>query len=360
MEEVARQNDEIRHYQRIESLGMMASHIAHEFNNYLTPVMVYAELMGNAPDMEEKWRKMAGEIMKSTDRAAKLSRELLDFSRQDSGADLRPLNLRKETEEAAAVIQSLTPQKISLSVNIMQEDMNVMARDGMMQHILMNLCKNAFQAMEESERKELNITLRKEDNGAVMTVSDTGSGISGDAQERIFEPFYTTKGSRHGTGLGLSVVRNIMHSMGGTISVSSEQGKGTCFTMFFPESDGSGSKKNDVMRKIVYIDKDEQFTEDLKKDFLKVESKKLEFMTDEMRFLSTLQKDPERWDTVIVSYSLENMNGIECLEIIRKLNPKIFLILACSGDDADLEWYVKNGIIDRIVTKGKLREVLGQ
>ena len=63
----------------------------------------------------------------------------------------------------------------------------------------------------------------------MMTVSDTGSGISGDAQERIFEPFYTTKGSRHGTGLGLSVVRNIMHSMGGTISVSSDKGKGTCF-----------------------------------------------------------------------------------------------------------------------------------
>lgn len=366
MEEVARQKDEIRHYQRIESLGMMASHIAHEFNNYLTPVMVYAELLENDPETGERGKKMAGEILKSSDRAASLSRELLDFSRQDSGADLGPVNLRTETEAAVEVIKRLTPKKIEFSSEIMSQDMNVMGRDGMMQHILMNLCKNAFQAMEKSERKELGILLKRTEDGAVLTVSDTGMGISKDAKSRIFEPFYTTKGSHHGTGLGLSVVRNIMHSLGGGIDVESEPGVGTVFTLFFPEMSQKEEKKIDGIRKLVYIDSDKHFAGELE---LEVKARtgnserlrnnlEISFAADEMRFLSRLQKDPKCCDIIVASYTLDTMNGIEFLEIARKLNPDICLVLASESDDADLQWYVKNRIIDRIIMKNKLLEEL--
>ncbi|MBE6004807.1 MAG: hypothetical protein E7232_12120 [Lachnospiraceae bacterium] len=366
MEEVARQKDEIRHYQRIESLGMMASHIAHEFNNYLTPVMVYAELLENDPETGERGKRMAGEILKSSDRAASLSRELLDFSRQDSGADLGPVNLRTETEAAVEVIKRLTPKKIEFSSEIMSQDMNVMGRDGMMQHILMNLCKNAFQAMEKSERKELGILLKRTEDGAVLTVSDTGMGISKDAKSRIFEPFYTTKGSHHGTGLGLSVVRNIMHSLGGSIDVESEPGVGTVFTLFFPEMSQKEEKKIDGIRKLVYIDSDKHFAGELE---LEVKARtgnserlrnnlEISFAADEMRFLSRLQKDPKCCDIIVASYTLDTMNGIEFLEIARRLNPDICLILASESDDADLQWYVKNRIIDRIIMKNKLLEEL--
>lgn len=362
MEEVARQKDEIRHYQRIESLGMMASHIAHEFNNYLTPVMVYAELLENDPETGERGKKMAGEILKSSDRAASLSRELLDFSRQDSGVDLGPVNLRTETEAAVEVIKKLTPKKIELFSEIMPQDMTVMGRDGMMQHILMNLCKNAFQAMEKSERKELGIFLGRTEDGAVLTVSDTGTGISKDAKNRIFEPFYTTKGSHHGTGLGLSVVRNIMHSLGGSIDVESEPGVGTVFTLFFPEMSQSKEQKAEGIRKLVYIDSDKHFADELEQEVKsrcrnsEVLRNKMEisFATGEMHFLSRLQKDPKCCDIIVASYTLDSMNGIEFLEIARKLNPDICLVLASESDDADLQWYVKNRIIDRIIMKDKL------
>lgn len=362
MEEVARQKDEIRHYQRIESLGMMASHIAHEFNNYLTPVMVYAELLENDPETGERGKKMAGEILQSTDRAASLSRELLDFSRQDSGSDLGPVNLRTETEAAVEVIKRLTPKKIEFSSEIMSQDMTVMGRDGMMQHILMNLCKNAFQAMEKSERKKLDIVLKRTGEGAVLTVSDTGMGISKDAKNRIFEPFYTTKGSHHGTGLGLSVVRNIMHSLGGSISVESEPGKGTVFTLFFPKMSQSKKTKAEGIRKLVYLDNDKHFADELEQE-VKTRTRNSEvlknnmeisFATEEMHFLSRLQKDPKCCDIIVASYTLDTMNGIEFLEIARKLNPDICLILASESDDADLQWYVNNRIIDRIIKKDKL------
>ncbi|OON85633.1 hypothetical protein BXO88_11120 [Oribacterium sp. C9] len=362
MEEVARQKDELRHYQRIESLGMMASHIAHEFNNYLTPVMVYAELLENDPETGERGKKMAGEILQSTDRAASLSRELLDFSRQDSGADLGPVNLRTDTEAAVEVIKRLTPKKIEFSSKIMSQDMTVLARDGMMQHILMNLCKNAFQAMEKSERKKLDIVLKRTGEGAVLTVSDTGVGISKDAKNRIFEPFYTTKGSHHGTGLGLSVVRNIMHSLGGSISVESEQGGGTVFSLFFPEISKAKEKKAEGIRKLVYIDNDKQFLDELEQEVKSrtrnsetlQKSMEISFTTEEMQLLSRLQKDPKCCDILVVSYTLDSMNGIEFLEIVRRLNPDICLILASGSDDADLQWYVNNRIIDRIIMKDKL------
>ncbi|ETP72817.1 histidine kinase [Lachnospiraceae bacterium JC7] len=362
MEEVARQKDELRHYQRIESLGMMASHIAHEFNNYLTPVMVYAELLENDPETGERGKKMAGEILQSTDRAASLSRELLDFSRQDSGADLGPVNLRTDTEAAVEVIKRLTPKKIEFSSEIMSQDMTVLARDGMMQHILMNLCKNAFQAMEKSERKELKILLKRTEEGAVLTVSDTGMGIPKDAKNRIFEPFYTTKGSHHGTGLGLSVVRNIMHSLGGSISVESEQGVGTVFTLFFPEMSRSDEKKVEGIRKLIYVDNDKHFLDELEQEVklrtrnseVLQKSMEISFTAEEMQLLSRLQKDPKCCDILVVSYTLDSMNGIEFLEIVRRLNPDICLILASGSDDADLQWYVNNRIIDRIIMKDKL------
>jgi len=257
MEAVAKQNDELRHYQRIESLGMMASHIAHEFNNYLTPVMVYAELMETDPQLSEENRNMVKEIMNSTERAADLSRQLLDFSRQDSGAKLQKMNLRTETEEAVSIVRQLAPAAVTVNTGIMSEDIEVSGRDGMMQHILMNLCKNAFHAMEDSEKKQLDIVLRKAEGGAELQVRDTGSGISRDALERIFEPFYTTKGSRQGTGLGLSVIRNIMHSIGGTIHVDSTPGEGTCFTLYFPEV--HPGKKTADLRNIVIADHDRDY-----------------------------------------------------------------------------------------------------
>ena len=257
MEAVAKQNDELRHYQRIESLGMMASHIAHEFNNYLTPVMVYAELMETDPQLSEENRNMVKEIMNSTERAADLSRQLLDFSRQDSGAKLQKMNLRIETEEAVSIVRQLAPAVVTVNTGIMSEDIEVSGRDGMMQHILMNLCKNAFRAMEDSEKKQLDIVLRKAEGGAELQVRDTGSGISRDALERIFEPFYTTKGSRQGTGLGLSVIRNIMHSIGGTIHVDSTPGEGTCFTLYFPEV--HPGKKTADLRNIVIADHDRDY-----------------------------------------------------------------------------------------------------
>ena len=159
MEMLVQKNNEIRHYQRIQSLGMMASHIAHEFNNYLTPVLIYAELLENDESISSENQEMIHEITKSVDQASNLSKELLAFSRQDTGVRLELLNFTEEVGNAVSIVRQLAPAAITLKTEITEEPLYVLGRRRMAEHILMNLCKNAFQAMEKTERKELLIRL---------------------------------------------------------------------------------------------------------------------------------------------------------------------------------------------------------
>ncbi len=356
MEVVARQNDEIRHYQRIESLGMMASHIAHEFNNYLTPVMVYTELVEDDPGISEESRDMLKETMRSVEKAAGLSRELLDFSRQDSGGILDVIDIRQETEESAAMVRKLTPSKITVFTDIMESEAMVLARKGMMQHILLNLSKNAFHAMEDTEKKELRISLQPEGDRFVMKVSDTGTGISRDSLTRIFEPFYTTKGSKQGTGLGLSVVRNIIRSVNGTINVESTPGEGTCFTMTFPKAVEKDNTEKKEKNRTAYVICDSSLAAKIRKNLPRDAGKETEFYEEELGLLSKIKDDPYYCREVIADYSLKTMSGIDFLEIIGRLNPDIRLSLMTDSSDADLQWYVNNRIIDRILTRDEVLE----
>lgn len=379
MEAVARKNEEIRHYQRIQSLGMMSSHIAHEFNNYLTPVMIYAELLENDESISAENKEMIHEMLVSVDRASDLSKQLLAFARQDTGVRLERLNFTEEVRHAAGIVEQLAPSAITVHIDITEESLYILGRKGMAEHILMNLCKNAFQAMEKTERKELGIELTDGHSHLVLRVRDTGCGISEDAQQKIFEPFYTTKGSRHGTGLGLSVVRNILSSIGGTIRVESTLGEGTCFSMEIPlceEGDGEenarpasnhgvegnkgdaegktsaignaySSKGQKAISKIAFVVREER--QKTWKSLVRSPEKAIDFYGHPAALIDRIQKDPGAYDMVITTYQLPTMNGIELCEIIRRLNPSIRLVLVAKQGGADYEWYLNNGMIDRFI-----------
>ncbi len=182
---------------------MMASHIAHEFNNYLTPVLIYSELLENDDTISEENRQMIHEITDSVDKASDLSKKLLAFSRQDTGIRLERLDFAQEVRKAMSVVRQLVPAAITLKTKIPDTPQYALVRQGMAEHILMNLCKNAFQAMEQSDKKELTVELAEMGTDQLcLRISDTGCGIPEDVQKKIFEPFYTTKGSRQGTGTG--------------------------------------------------------------------------------------------------------------------------------------------------------------
>lgn len=365
MELLARKNDEIRHYQRIQSLGMMASHIAHEFNNYLTPVLIYSELLESDESISEENKEMIREITRSVDKASNLSRELLAFSRQDMGVRLEKLDFTEETNSALMVVRQLVPSAITFRAEITQESLFIWGRRGMAEHILMNLCKNAFQAMEHSEKKILTVSLRREAGNMIcLRVSDTGCGISESARQQIFEPFYTTKGSRQGTGLGLSVVQNMIRSVDGRIEVKSEPDQGTCFELYIPEyqadpesdqkKDKDGRKRLKSVSRIAIVSADEMLRK------MKGQARGSRYSIDLYEhpavLIDKVQKNPDLYEMVIADYMIPMMNGIELCEILRRVNPEIRLILTSDQVETDFEWYRNNGMIDRFMTKTEFQE----
>ena len=370
MEAIALKNDEIRHYQRVQSMGMMSSHIAHEFNNYLTPVMVYGELLEDDESISQDNRSMLREMLKSVEQAAKLSRELLDFSRMDAGTKAAPIDLTAETKDAVSVVRQLAPAKISFAADITEQPAWIRGREGMMQHILMNLCKNAFHAMEETERKELRIlyTVHEAKNTgdagaagpetgrtAVLTVSDTGCGIKADNRREIFEPFYTTKGSRQGTGLGLSVVRSMVENAGGMIEVESEEGKGTAFIMRFPAFEtreklfGCSEQKKGKAQKILCVCRSEKALEPWK-EWLDSFGSGIEYTSHEAAVVARLQKDIGFCDMLITENELETMSGIDLAQIVKRVNPAVRVCLLTQEKSERQQWYLGNGILDEIRT----------
>lgn len=358
MEVISRQKEEIRHYQRVQSLGMMASHIAHEFNNFLTPVLVYAELLEGDAEISAENREMLREITGAVNRASKLSHDLLAFARQDSGSKLRLLDIAEETRAASEVVRQLCPRELRFTAELPEERLPVMGRDGMLQHILLNLSKNAFQAMEKTERKELEIRLAREGDWAVLTVRDTGCGISEDARARIFEPFYTTKGSRQGTGLGLSVIQNVMHSVGGRIELESSRMQGSLFRLCFPIAEEETGRRMLRIRRISVVSGRREMEEKLRSWNREHPKYAFTLYRHPAELLGALQKNKSETDMVLSDYRLDSMSGIELLEMVRRRNDGIRLLLCTEEPGEDLRWYVNNGIIDRILRQEEFEEVL--
>lgn len=374
MELLRRKEDEIQHYQRVQSIGQMSSHIAHEFNNYLTPVIVYGELLENDPSVSTENKGLIRGILDAAGQAAGLSRRLLDFSRQDSSTALTSINLTEDVKKACTVIRQLAPASIVFEADITEEPLYIRGRTGMVEHLLMNLSNNAFHAMEKKEEGRLHISLTAEIYGKpgadnlpensdqdwlLLSISDTGCGIPADAMDKIFEPFYTTKRSGKGTGLGLSVVRNVMTAVGGKIFIDSTPNAGTTFFLYFPRGKSAEDHPPScrVIRKIVVVDDDPGILKTLDA-FLKAAGYHCECYDHPAAVLSRLQEHHQYCDAILTDYSMPSMNGLEFAEIVRKLNPEILLLLMSGMEDVRFEWYLKNAFIDDFILKSELAKRL--
>lgn len=382
MELLRHKEEELLRYERMQSVGQMSSHIAHEFNNYLTPVMIYGEILESDATISSQNQEMIHGIIKSVEEAAALSRRLLDFSRQDSYGELINQDLRKEVSEACQVVERMAPECVSLVTEISTVPLWVRGNKGMMSHLLLNLSNNAFHAMEGKEgvltirlfrvgREELpgdrmnGIPEKtREDfagdfkgDWAVLSVTDTGCGISREALDKIFEPFYTTKRSGKGTGLGLSVVRNVMEAVKGRIWIESRVGVGTSFTLFFPLMEPRDFKdkkqKKGKFRRIVVVDDDLEVLKALD-TMLRDTLVKAEYCGHPAAALSLLQKRKEDYDMVLTDYQMPSINGLELSAMVRRLNPQIHLVLMSGLDRSQFDWYLKNGMIDDFISKTEL------
>lgn len=220
----------LRQAQKMEAIGQLAGGVAHDFNNLLTTILGCATIaIDEVPNAET--RELLVDIKRAGDHAALLTRQLLAFSRKET---LRPesLDLQALVESLGGIVGRLLGPKIHFDITPGQGGTTVYADRHALEQILLNLCLNARDAIEDTGSIEVAVEARGET--VALVVRDDGVGMDEATQERIFEPFFTTKGSGHGTGLGLATVHGIVEEIGGEIAVRSRRGEGTTFVVALP------------------------------------------------------------------------------------------------------------------------------
>jgi two-component system, cell cycle sensor histidine kinase and response regulator CckA len=248
--------------QKMEALGRLAGGIAHDFNNLLTVISAYSELLiadieSGKPSVDD-----VEEIRRAADRASVLTQQLLAFSRkQVIRPDLQLVD--QSVQEISRMLDRLLGVDVQLVLDLAAPDARVMIDSGQLHQIVMNLAVNARDAMPYGGK--LTIATRTEGNWLLLGVSDTGVGMSEEVRSRIYEPFFTTKESGRGTGLGLSTVFGVVQQAHGTIDVRSKEGAGTTFEIRFPLSrsqrPASNQKTGCAGATILVVDADRLLTE---------------------------------------------------------------------------------------------------
>ena len=235
---------QLRQQQRLESIGTLASGVAHEINNPVQGIMNYAELIVASPGVTHDIREYADEIDRESQRVATIVRNLLAFSRQEGERGARTTSVKAIVEGALSLIRTvLRKDQIALDIDIPAELPELSCRPQQIQQVLMNLVTNARDALNaryagfhERKRIEIRATTRTRGGRGWIRVSvcDEGGGVPELVVPYIFDPFFTTKGRDQGTGLGLSVSHGIVMEHGGELHLDNRPGEGACFSIDLP------------------------------------------------------------------------------------------------------------------------------
>ncbi|MEW5803003.1 MAG: ATP-binding protein [bacterium] len=249
-EEKEKMQSQLLRSQKMEAVGLLAGGVAHEFNNRLTTIQGYADLARKKVEKADPLLGDLNQISLAADRAADLTRQLLLFSRRQP-TSLVPLNLNRTVDSLLKMLHSLIGEDITIAIDLAPNLWPVQMNEGNIEQVIMNLALNARDAMPRGGQitiKTENVILTENDVSTVteghpgqfvvLSVTDTGSGMSKEVMSQIFEPFFTTKEAGKGTGLGLPVVYGIIKQHRGWVNVYSEPEQGSLFRIYLPAFTG--------------------------------------------------------------------------------------------------------------------------
>ncbi len=334
-ERLAETQDALRHSQKMEAIGQLTGGVAHDFNNLLTVIRSSADLLRRADLPEERRRRYVDAISDTADRAAKLTQQLLAFSRRQA---LKPevFDAGERVAAIAEMLRTVVGARVQLELAI-EPGLMIEADAGQFETALVNLAVNARDAMEGAGR--LDIAVSDSRDHVAVRVCDSGSGIPSELLPRLFEPFFTTKGVGKGTGLGLSQVYGFAKQSGGDISVDSPPDSGAMFTLLLPRT----GKRPDAVpprRAVMAADKGcillvednddvrgfaEQILSDVGYDTHAVAS------GDEA--LMALAQGG-RYDLVFSDIIMQGMSGIELGRAVRQRYPHVPVVLTSGYSDS--------------------------
>jgi PAS domain S-box-containing protein len=380
--------------QKMEAIGTLAGGIAHDFNNILAVIMgrgefIFDELPEGVEKIEgpqiDSIRKSAESIVTASDRGAELVKQILTFSRQ-SNPSQTPINLSDIVKDALGLLRSILPATIEIDQDIQAGSGLVLADSTQIRQIMMNLGTNAAHAMaqpggtlqvnlHEVHMDEETVKSYQDIKAGIylrLSVSDTGHGMTHQVMKRIFEPYYTTKKTGEGTGMGLAVTHGIVKNLGGDITVNSEPGKGTTFHVVLPKFAGEVKLKSkikienaaDVPRgkeRILLVDDEIELVESGIR-VLKWMGYQVKGVTNPTEALEMIRAQPHQFDLIISDFSMPQMNGIQLAEEIRRINHGIpFVLLSGYSSDVpkkQIKSTIINGFITKPISKNDLARVI--
>jgi len=347
---------QLHHAQRMEAIGTLAGGIAHDFNNILGVILGHSDLaLAELPEWSPAQESL-GEIRNASLRARDLVRQILLTARKQEQAPA-VIRIEQILKESLKMLRASIPATIEIRQHIETDLPPVLAKPSQIQQIIINLCTNAAQAMKTGDGL-LTVSLDKIDtvdktelkNSPAMPrealsegpwmrlqVSDTGPGIPSKIRERIFEPYYTTKGVGEGTGLGLAVVQGIVHARGGEITVNSREGHGAVFTVYLPASSqnpveteaGEECKTGGGSERVLFVD-DEPAIMELGNRLLQRLGYRVETRASGTDALACFSQNPARFDIVVTDMTMPHMQGDQLAREILAIRPDMPIIL-CTG-----------------------------
>ena len=348
-EEKRRLQAQLQQAQKMEAIGTLAGGIAHDFNNILSIIIGYTELSRYYLPEDSEVQASLQEVYNAGIRAKDLVRQILTFSRQRE-EEKRPLQISPVINEALKLLRASLPTTIEIRQNMKTASDIVLTNPTHIDQVLMNLCTNAAHAMRENggvlevrlEDVDLGIEAAAQNSdlkpGAYMklTVSDTGTGIEPGIMERIFDPYFTTKGPGQGTGMGLAVVHGIVKSTGGAITVDSKLGEGTTIAVFFPRTESNLTPEARALgpfptgtERILFVD-DEKPLVDIGAQMLEHLGYQVVSRTSSIEALEAFRVQPEKFDLIITDQTMPNMTGEMFAKELIQIRPDIPIVL-CTG-----------------------------
>ena len=353
-EEVAQRDDQLPQAQRLEAVGLLAGGVAHDFNNLLATIVGVAGLLLDDLDTKDQARADVEEILSTGMRAAKLTRQLLIFSRK-SGLQAASIDVRATVESIEKLLRRTIPEDIALEADLDRDAPRIWVDESQLEQAVMNLVINARDAMpgggtitvrtQTIDWPPPNLTggagERAPKTGLALSVTDTGTGMDEQTLSRVFDPFFTTKAPGRGTGLGLATVYGVVTRAGGTAEVRSRPGVGSTFTLSFPATDRMGShaalslvEGSGACTETILVVEDDPPVRQLVTRLLERKGYSIIVAESGQQAIDLLDRTPEPIDLLLTDVVMPGMSGLELAQIVESRRPGI-AILFMSGYTGD-------------------------
>lgn len=347
--------DQLRQSQKMESIGTLAGGVAHDFNNILTAIIGYGQLAVRKMEPDNPYRKNIEHMLEAADKAAYLTQGLLSFSRKQM-SNMNQVELNELLKNTEMFLLRVIGEDIEFRTNLHRRPIVISADSHQIEQILMNLATNARDAMPKGgvltiTTDEIQIDeefsrhpgYRTPGSYGLITVSDSGMGMSEETRQRIFEPFFTTKEVGKGTGLGLAIIYGIIKQHGGYIDVYSEPGEGTTFRIYLPLIGVTGKETAKAEEstnptggtETILLAEDDDMLRKLSTTVLEERGYEVIEAVDGEDAISKFKDNKDRIDIFLTDLIMPKKSGKEAYDEIRKIRPDIKTIFA-SGYSPDI------------------------